>query len=233
MIPVEFFDHTHPQHSCWSLGTFHNWLSVIHPHIHTGMGTVYGGPHGARQIGFVISRVSSALEMVGEKANLPVDLRRIIAGSCWDAENARQQLSRCMMEMRRQVACSSSTLQLLFHEWAHAWQMEIECQYWTQKDAGTLRPRALNEPRLTMSSGVPTTAEALEAIWESMRPKQSKGFQQDESLEALRVLSIVPLSMRGMRQDPNLDTAELICSPRGSELSASSGEHQIIVITWN
>lgn len=76
-----------------------------------------------------------------------------------------------------------------------------------------------------MSSGVPTTAEALEAIWNAIKPKHSNCFEQDASLEASRVLPIVSSCTRGILDEPTSDSAEHIDLPRDSDLTGSSGKH--------
>lgn len=222
-LPLEFYDRQHSQHSRWALDTFHHWLTVVHPHIHAATGTVYGGPHGVRQIVFALSRIASALQTSEQPSHYPPNIRRILGGTRRDALRVKEQLSLIIMELRRQVARSSSILQLSFNERAQAWKGEIERQYRARKDAGTLRPGPLNEPRLNMSSGVPTAGDALEAIWKSIKPKRVSDPQIDESLEASRVLPIVPVSARGAVQlDEHSDSAEHIQLPRDSEISAGS-----------
>lgn len=176
-----------------------------------------------------MSCISYALEMVKDGTKLPAEVRRITRTPRWDGSSVKRQRSSCIMELRRQVARSSSILQVSFNERAQAWKLEVERQYRAQTDAGTLWPRPLNEPRTNMSSGVPAAAEALEAIWKAIELKRVKHQTIDEDVEASRVIPIVPETesrQRGFNAD--LDAAEYISLPRDSEISeSSSGKNRL------
>lgn len=221
-LPLEFYDQNHDHHSRWALETFHNWLTVVHPHIHAPTGTVYGGPHGVRHIVFALSRISSAIELSEQKSNFPPVYRRVLGSSRWDSSKLSRQLSTLIMELRRQVARSSSILQISFNERSKAWKQEVERQYRARKLAGTIRPRPLHEARVNMTSGVPSAADALEAIWKAIKPRPADRGVIDESVEASRVLPIVPTTREARFLDSRSDSAEQIDLPRDSEFSEES-----------
>lgn len=184
---------------------------------------MFGGPHGVRQIVFALCRVGHSLDRVEERASCPAEIRRVIGRPQWDSDRLEAQLGNCINELRRQVAQSSSVLQLTFSDRAQAWKEEVTRQYRARKDAGTIWPRPLSEPQENISSGVPSSAAALEAIWKTIKPRRARSLEPDESVEASRVMPIIPRPCQRISDDTD-DERELIVLPADSELSGSSDE---------